>query len=163
MPLIPKGLNEIQGLPTGTPDAGDLISYIEVIEEVAATAAGTATDVGTAGETITVGGKTYTVVAADPEGDEIEVGASAAGFAANIAAKVTEDTAETLCTCEDTVDALLFTANTPGAAGNDIVIETTDPDLTLDAEFAGGVTASQLPKVITVEDFATVIDGILNP
>lgn len=103
--------------------------------------------------TISVGSKVYTVVASGATGDEIDVGATAADFADNIATKVTADTADTDCTCVATVADLAFTANTGGIAGNSIPISTTDPDLTLDPAFTGGVDAGTITvgnKVYTV-------------
>ena len=119
-----------------------------------ATAAGTATDAGTIGETISLGSKVYTVVAASPGFDEIAQGADATEYATNIANRVNADTADTLCTVVDDLSGgLAFTANTGGAAGNSITISTTDPNLTLDPAFTGGVDAGTISvgsKVYTV-------------
>lgn len=104
--------------------------------------------------TITVGNNTYTVVedATDnPLG--IEAGSDDETFAANIAAVITRDSAETLCECVATLAVLDFTANAGlGAAGNDIPISTTDPNLTLDAEFVDGVTGENVLENIAFSD-----------
>lgn len=118
-----------------------------------ATADGEATDAGTIGETISIGSKVYTVVAAAPGVDEIAQGADAAEYAANIESQVNTDAAFTLCTVIATGADLAFTANDPGAAGNSITFSTTDPNLTLDGSFAGGVDAGTISigsKVYTI-------------
>lgn len=152
----PKGLSSrnlssmISDLEPGTPNADSLWCFVDIVGEAAATASATATDLGTEDESITVGGKIYTIVAsADPEEAEISKGADQEEYAANIVAKINEDTADTLCTAEiDGDDARVFhlTANDVGEAGNDIPFATTDPNLTIDAEFGGGVTGSETLK-----------------
>lgn len=126
------------------PLSNDVIPFSRPIQAGTATAIGEATGRGTPDAQITIGDKAYVIVAAGAVGDEIERGATAADYALNIATKVTEDTADAFCTCEADDEGLLFTANTAGAAGNDIVISTTDPNLTLNTfgDGADGYTAT---------------------
>lgn len=105
-----------------------------------ATAQLTTTDIGTIGQTLSIGGKVYTISVDGLGVDEIEVGVDAADFAANIAARVNTDTATTLCTAVPTGAVVVFTANTIGAGGNSITFSTTDPDITINNVFTGGVT-----------------------
>lgn len=130
---------------TGTPDSNDLIGYTAVTPAVTATAEWTCDDVGTVGATIIVGNKLYTVVASGATGDQIDDGASATAFADNIATKVTTDTADTLCTAENVGAVITFTANTTGAAGNNIPLSTTDVNITADV-FVDGADAVYTPK-----------------
>lgn len=139
------------GLPSGEPKGTDIVSFIDFDEAQVAEATGTAADPGTPDSVITVGTKTYTVVASGATGDQINAGASANDFADNIATKVTADTADTLCTCVDTTGDLVFTANDAGAAGNSIPISTDDPGLTLGA-FEGGTDDTYTLKQSTVTD-----------
>ncbi len=100
---------------------------------------------------IFIGNKIYTVVEEDAAGDQINAGADETEYADNIATKVTEDAADTLCTATNTLGVLAFTANAgQGADGNDITISTDDPNLTLDAEFADGVSAGNVMQSTTV-------------
>lgn len=119
---------------------------------------------GVDGATISIGNKIYNVVAEDvaPVGDEISGGDAADTYATNIAAKVNEDTADTLCTCVVDVDevSLIFTANDTGADGNDITFETTDPNLDLDAGFTGGITGGNFLDKSTVNAFGQSTQGL---
>lgn len=129
----------------GTPTSTDLIGYTAVTAAVTATAEWTCDDVGTAGATIIVGGKLYTVVASGATGPQINAGATATEYADNIATKVTTDTASTLCTAENASAVITFTANTTGVVGNDIPLSTTDENITADV-FVDGADAVYTPK-----------------
>lgn len=159
---------QIYNLPTGTPGVLDLIPYNAQTAAVAATASGSTTNQGTPGSTIIVGHKLYDVVASGATGDQINTGNSDSTYAANIANKVTADTASTLCVCVAEVTDLTFTANTPGATGNGIEISGNDPNLMLDTAFTGGAdeinvlmavpaeSISGNPAVTVLSDGATV-------
>lgn len=138
----------------GTPTSTDLIGYTAVTAAVTATAEWTCDDVGTAGATIIVGGKLYTVVASGATGPQINAGATATEYADNIATKVTTDTASTLCTAENASAVITFTANTTGAVGNDIPLSTTDENITADV-FVDGADAVYTPKATTFADLGT--------
>ena len=89
-------------------------------------------------DTMTVGGKTYTLKTASPSGDQILIGASALATAANIVAKVNADKASTLCTAENNGTVISLMATTAGAGGNSIELTTDGTRLTKIA-FANGV------------------------
>lgn len=98
-----------------------------------------ASGAGTLTKQIIVGGKTYTVTADGLGTDEIAQGSTADEFAANIAAKVTTDTATTLCTGAVPFGSFVtLTANSSGSGGNAIALSTDDPNLTILQVFAGG-------------------------
>ena len=139
---------------SGTPTATDLIGYTAVTEAIAATAEWTTLDAGTEDATIIVGGKLYTVVASGASGDEIDAGADELEYATNIAAKVTTDTADTLCTAAEVAAVITFTANDSGAAGNDIALNTDDANITADV-FVDGADAIYTPKAATFADLGT--------
>lgn len=141
--------NFILGLPSGTPKDTDPLLFVDSDPAVVATATGEATDVGTPTSEIIVGNKTYTVVASGATGDQINAGATPTEYADNIATKVTADTADTLCTAVNDGANLVFTANDPGADGNDIPLSTDDPELTL-GEFENGADATDVLKQGTV-------------
>ncbi len=103
--------------------------------------------------TISIGNKVYSVVATATNTNQIAKGTTVSTYATNIANAVNRDTASTLCTAVPTLGVLAFTANNGlGAAGNDITIETTDTNLTLDAEFAGGISAGNVLKNLAISD-----------
>lgn len=108
---------------------------------IAATAQLTTTGVGTIGQTLIVGGKTYTISADGLGANEISVGSSAADFASKIATRVTTDTATTLCTAAAVGAVVTFTRNTAGTAGNGAPFSTTDTLITINHGFTGGAAA----------------------
>ncbi len=95
------------------------------------------------GDTMTVGGKTYTFVTGAPSGDQIQIGSDVYATAINIAAKVSADTSSTLCTGEATGAGLDLMANTAGSTGNSIALATDGTRLTRVSFANGTMTRSE--------------------
>lgn len=125
-----------------TPAPTDLIAFARETAAEAATAELEITGTGNAGSLLTVGNKTYTIVASSPGADEIEVGADAETFAMNIETAIDADTADTLCTAAIvSFTTINLTANTAGSAGNSIPLATDDDDITIVNTFENGADA----------------------
>lgn len=91
-------------------------------------------------DTLAVGGKTYTFVAANPTGNQILSSASLNTTAQAILTRVNADTLSTLSTATRNNAALTLTANTPGVAGNAIDLEA-DGVRIVKVAFGGGAAA----------------------
>lgn len=109
--------------------------------------------------TLTVGGRVYTFRTSGGLDTDIVIGASNNLAAANIAIKVAEDTAFTLSTASALLTAVTLTANTGGAAGNDIPLSTTAvPGALTVTPFAGGADSN----LVTKEDVKLYLDQITD-
>lgn len=98
-----------------------------------------------AGDTITVGSKTYTYVIGAPGANQIQQGADADATATNTALRINTDTVQTQCTAENIGLGFSFavrcTANEAGVAGNSIPLSATAIGLSgiVAGPFDGGV------------------------
>lgn len=127
---------------SGRPAPTDLIAFARETAAESATAQLEITGTGKAGSLLTVGNKTYTIVASSPGADEIEVGADAETFAMNIETAIDADTADTLCTAAIvSFTTIYLAANTAGSAGNSIPLATDDDDITIVNTFKNGADA----------------------
>lgn len=100
---------------------------------VPASKAGTFSGTGTAADTITIGSTVYELVAAPADPFDVDIGADAAGTAANLAAAInagagagtaygTGTTAHPTVTASVAGAVVTVTAKTPGAGGNSIAL-----------------------------------------
>jgi len=89
-------------------------------------------------DTITIGGKTYTFVAANPTTNQLLNTGTTAQIAQRIADKVNADNATTLVEASVTGSTVNFRAWTFGTAGNSIALTTDGTHITKTA-FAGGI------------------------
>lgn len=97
--------------------------------------------------TLTVATKVYTFVSGSPVGDQIQIAATDPLTAANIAIRVSTDTATTLCLASAALDVVTLTANTAGTAGNSIVLsETAIPTALTVVAFSGGAGSTLVSK-----------------
>ncbi len=106
---------------------------------VAATGAIELTDAPSVGETLTVGGKTWTFSTSPGEG-VIRIVGGASGTTSQIRTAINTDTEVTLCLADfdgESETRLILTAIEPGAAGNSIPLATDSAVITL-TPFSGG-------------------------
>jgi hypothetical protein len=96
-----------------------------------------------AGDTTTVGSKTYTWRANPTLASEVKIGSTIAISAANLANKINEDTLSTLCTALVTSPDVALTANDFGTDGNSITLTVDGARLTKTA-FASGANGTAL-------------------
>lgn len=170
----------VAGLETGTPNADDLISYVEVTPAEAAEGTYTVGVNPTEDDTIGFNGFEFTFKDSGVEDDEITIGTGATGSDTNLG--ITID--NLITALNGSADALLsgatysdnhtstnkdatvvtVTHDTPGAAGNAYTLDTDTANITPSAAtLEGGSDIVNVLKATTVEDLATAIDGILNP
>lgn len=115
-------------------------------EAVAATSTATATDAGTLAATLTLGSKVYTISADGLGTDEIAQGETAEEYATGILNAVMSSPPPEIgnATQDAGPDTVTFLAADQGVAGNEIVINTSDPNLGV-APFTGGASAGADP------------------
>lgn len=133
----------------------------EAGEAVPATGALTFSGTGTADDTITIGDRTYTLVAADPGEDEVLIGASAAATAANLIAAINEGSDDTephaaVFARADAAAVVGIVAREPGVAGNAIATTETGDDTAFGAATLTGGKAEGGVKAIGVLTAAVV-------
>lgn len=99
-------------------------------------------------DTLTVGGITYTFVAGAPVGNQIQIGAAVNGTASNIVAALASHPV-VFAAIGATPNIVKITAKTAGAAGNNIVLSTSNTSaLTIDS-MSGG---QDQETIVTVND-----------
>jgi hypothetical protein len=127
----------------GVNAAGDLALATSGDDEgTAAAGALTFSGTGTADDTVTIGDRVYTLVAADPEEDEVLIGGTAAATAANLLAAINGDAGEGTTYGTGTVPHALVLARANAAAVVGIVAKDPGTDGNAIATTESGTGAS---------------------
>lgn len=122
---LPNNVSYAQFLVVGKNAAGQLVPATEGSNPAAATGAITFSGVGTAADTVTIGGVVYTLVAAADADYEVTIGGSAAATAANLAAVINGTDPNTTPAHPDVSASVVgavvtLTARQPGLVGNSV-------------------------------------------
>lgn len=151
-------------------DPSGFTAYVGASAPVAATGTVTFSGVGEANDTVTVGGVTYTLVAAVTQPNHVLIGGSATDTAANLVAAInagagsgtaygTGTVANPHVTASNAAGVVTVTAITPGTVGNSIALAEDGTDIAVSGATLTGGTGTGL--VIGTTDVDGV-DAVVN-